>query len=631
MRNRLLSACRPTATDAHLARRAAAGDDDAFGQLYVRYQPRLEAYCRSIVRHDEDARDAVQNAMTKALVALRRDHPANVQGWLFRIAHNEAVSLLRRRRPTAELADVLHDARPGPAGDLLMREELRATLDNVRALPHNLQHPLLLRELAGLSYGQVAEVVGGTPAAARKAVFDARTALSADRAGRDEACAVIRQSLSEGDGRRRRARVVRSHLQSCQSCCAWESEQRQRRYHLASLLPAATAAGTAGGWLAGLFGGGTTVAAGVTGSLATNAKVAASLAVIAAGAAPVVERVERDHPATKIGASAGPAVATAQAARRAVRAATASRASAEAAIASARGAAGTGATASRPRSARSANTSAGRDGTAPARAGDSSSAQRGAGDSSSGQRGAGDAAAGPRTDGAAGRRATGDRAGGARTDGARRLASGDASTGSRTDGAAGRGASGATPGPSRPARDATGQREGTTTATAPRPRGDDATVGAFAGAGARRPLRTTALAARPAATGASDAAARRPAGATSRAARPAATGASDAAARRPAGATSRAARPAAIGASDAAARRSAGTTSRAARPAATGPSDAAARGPAGTTSRAARLAAAGTSNQPRAGGGRDERRTRSAGAATTLAAAGRLAGAADVG
>jgi RNA polymerase sigma factor (sigma-70 family) len=343
MRHRLLSAYRPSASDAHLARRAAAGDDDDFEKLYVRYQPRLEAYCRTIVRHDEDARDAVQNAMTKALVALRRDNPANVQGWLFRIAHNEAISLLRRRRPTTELVDVLHDSGLGPAGDLLMREELRATLDGVRALPGRLQHPLLLRELAGLSYGQVAEVVGGTPAAARKAVFDARTALSADRAGRDEACSVIRQSLSEGDGRRRRVRVVRSHLQSCHACCEWESAQRLRRQHLAALLPAASAAGTAGGWLAGLFGGGTTVAAGVGGSLATNAKIAASLAVIAAGAAPVVERVEHgSKPATKISASGAPATEVARAARRAVATATANRAAAEAKVAPAGSTAGTG-------------------------------------------------------------------------------------------------------------------------------------------------------------------------------------------------------------------------------------------------------------------------------------------------
>ncbi|MDX6676183.1 MAG: hypothetical protein QOE31_235, partial [Solirubrobacteraceae bacterium] len=353
MRHRLLTACRPSASDAHLASRAADGDDDAFEKLYARYQPRLEAYCRSIVRHDEDARDAVQNAMTKALVALRRDSgPTNVQGWLFRIAHNEAISLLRRRRPTTELPEVVHDHALGPAGDLLLREELRATLDDVRELPGNLRHPLLLRELAGLSYMQVAEVVGGTPAAARKAVFAARTALSADRAGRDEACAVIRQSLSEGDGRRRRARTVRSHLQSCDACCAWESEQRLRRHQLASPLPAA---GSAGGFFAGvlgLFGGGSTVAAGVSGGLATNAKIAASLAVIAAGATPVVTQVERAAPsrasratAASVGvgsssssprpaaapgtASAAPAVATAAAARVAAQAAARAAATAE--------------------------------------------------------------------------------------------------------------------------------------------------------------------------------------------------------------------------------------------------------------------------------------------------------------
>ena len=295
MRHRLLSACRPSASDAFLARRAAAGDDDAFEKLYARYQPRLQAYCRSIVRHDEDARDAVQNAMTKALVALRRqDGTTNVGGWLFRIAHNEAISLLRRRRPTAELPDVMQDRQLGPAADFLLREELRATLAGVRALPPNLQHPLLLRELAGLSYGQVAEVVGGTPAAARKAVFDARTALSADRAGRDEACSVIRQSLSEGDGRRRRARLVRSHLQSCHAVASGSATQRQRRCtsprccrprrrRRAAGSPACSAARR--------------VAAGVSGGLATNAKVAASLAVIAAGAVPVVERVERSQPA----------------------------------------------------------------------------------------------------------------------------------------------------------------------------------------------------------------------------------------------------------------------------------------------------------------------------------------------
>ena len=182
------------------------------------YEPRLYASCRSIVRHEEDARDAVQNAMTKALVALRRDTSAlNVQAWLFRIAHDESITPLRRR-PTSELPEAFCDRALDPSGDVLVREELRATLDGVRALPGRLQQPLLLRELAGMSYGQVAAVTGGTPASARKAVFEARSALSADRAGRDETCAAIREALSDGDGRRRRARIVRGHLRACAGC-----------------------------------------------------------------------------------------------------------------------------------------------------------------------------------------------------------------------------------------------------------------------------------------------------------------------------------------------------------------------------------------------------------------------------
>lgn len=306
MTPRLLFTPTRACSDAHLARRATSGDNDAYAALYARYQPRLESYCRSIVRNDEDARDAVQNAMTKALVALRREGAsvANVQAWLFRIAHNEAVSVLRRRRPTSELAEDSGEPGPDPASDLLLREELAAVLVGVRALPGRLQQPLLLRELAGMSYGQVAEVTGGTAAAARKAVFDARLALSADREGRDEACSVIRQSLSEGDHRRRRARIVRSHLRVCGACRDWEHDLSARRRQLAAFLPAGAAGGSLWAWIAGLLGSGSSAAVGVV----SNAKIAAAVVAITAGATvPVVAEHEGAG-----GTSATAAIATAK-------------------------------------------------------------------------------------------------------------------------------------------------------------------------------------------------------------------------------------------------------------------------------------------------------------------------------
>src|SRR5437764_6500546 len=92
--------------DERLARLAAAGHARAFAVVYERHPQALYRYCRSIVRNDADAQDALQSTFAAAFAALKRGGPeAPIRPWLFRIAHNEAVSTLRRRRPTVELSD----------------------------------------------------------------------------------------------------------------------------------------------------------------------------------------------------------------------------------------------------------------------------------------------------------------------------------------------------------------------------------------------------------------------------------------------------------------------------------------------------------------------------------------------
>src|SRR5215218_6635671 len=89
-----------------LRSRAARGDAAAFAAVYERHHQALYRYCRSIVHHDEDAQDALQNAMTRAFAALRtEERDFELRPWLFGIAHNEAITLLRQRRGTAELED----------------------------------------------------------------------------------------------------------------------------------------------------------------------------------------------------------------------------------------------------------------------------------------------------------------------------------------------------------------------------------------------------------------------------------------------------------------------------------------------------------------------------------------------
>ena len=90
--------------DGRLARLAAKGDPRAFAAIYERYHQDLFRYCRSITGNGEDASDALQNTMTQALRSLpgeRRE--IALRAWLFRIAHNEAVSLIRRRTASVEL------------------------------------------------------------------------------------------------------------------------------------------------------------------------------------------------------------------------------------------------------------------------------------------------------------------------------------------------------------------------------------------------------------------------------------------------------------------------------------------------------------------------------------------------
>src|SRR3954466_14444208 len=108
-----------------LRSRAARGDAAAFAAVYERHHQALYRYCRSILRHEEDAQDALQNTMTKAFAALQlQQRDFDLKPWLFRIAHNEAISILRRRRDTAELVDIPDHA---PMEDLVIeREELRA-------------------------------------------------------------------------------------------------------------------------------------------------------------------------------------------------------------------------------------------------------------------------------------------------------------------------------------------------------------------------------------------------------------------------------------------------------------------------------------------------------------------------
>jgi DNA-directed RNA polymerase specialized sigma24 family protein len=86
-------------SDGRLARLAAGGDTAAFEAIFARHHQAVYRYCRAIVGSEHDAEDALQNTMAAALRTLPGEtREIALQPWLFRVAHNEAISIVRRRK-----------------------------------------------------------------------------------------------------------------------------------------------------------------------------------------------------------------------------------------------------------------------------------------------------------------------------------------------------------------------------------------------------------------------------------------------------------------------------------------------------------------------------------------------------
>jgi RNA polymerase sigma factor (sigma-70 family) len=267
-------------SDDELRALAASGDAGAFAELYERHHQVLYRYCRSIVRHDEDARDALHSTWTNAWAALRSaDRDVPVRPWLFRIAHNEAVSVLRRRRDHDDLDEVAGAAGAGSVeDDVALRERLATLHADLAELPERQRSALLLRELSGLGHDEIATVFGVSPSAAKQSIYEARRALHEAEEGRSMICTDVQRLLSDGDGRVRRGRKLRAHLRTCDACAGFDAALRRRPADIALLappLPAAAAAGVLAPFLAHAGGSGHGGGALAAGTAATSAGPAA--------------------------------------------------------------------------------------------------------------------------------------------------------------------------------------------------------------------------------------------------------------------------------------------------------------------------------------------------------------------
>jgi RNA polymerase sigma factor (sigma-70 family) len=315
-------------SDERLARRAVKGDERAFAAIFDRYHQRLYRYCLAIVGDTQDAQDALQNTMVKVLRALPGEgRRIELKPWLYRIAHNESIELLRRRRETRELdADLAAPGR-GLSEEVASRERLRLLLADLEELPERQRGALIMRELSGLDFDEIGTALGTSAATARQTVYEARLGLRQMDEGREMTCAAVTRALSDGDGRVSRRRDLRAHLRTCADCRRFREEIEGRERDLAALspLPAVVAAGLlqgslGGGAIGGAAGSGGGLAAGLGGGAVKTfgasavLKGAAAVAVVAAIGVGVADRgglidagpssIGRDPAATRAGRGA---------------------------------------------------------------------------------------------------------------------------------------------------------------------------------------------------------------------------------------------------------------------------------------------------------------------------------------
>ena len=168
-----------TQSDERLVDLVRAGNDGAFEVIVARYRRPLLRYCSALLPQAR-AEDAVQQSFLHAYESLRAsDRDMRLRPWLYRIVHNAALNALRDRELCHEELSEGIDGVERPDQAFERRQGLRDVVAAVRALPERQRNAIVLRELEGRSYGEIAAQLGVGDGAVRQLLGRARTTLRA--------------------------------------------------------------------------------------------------------------------------------------------------------------------------------------------------------------------------------------------------------------------------------------------------------------------------------------------------------------------------------------------------------------------------------------------------------------------
>jgi RNA polymerase sigma factor (sigma-70 family) len=230
-----VAAISPEATDEHLVEAVKAGEADAFAVLFRRYRPEIARYAGRTLGDDGRAEDVVQETFLLALRGIRSlDRPSGFKAWLFRIAHNACIDQVRRRGRSEEVpfdadrlgpGDEIRLFRQAPSthAALTQRQDMEHLRQAFVGLPVAQAEILILRELEGLSYEDIAARMGISRSAVESLLFRARRSLRAEfgEIATGERCRSMRLVMAraaEGVENPREQEALARHARECTGC-----------------------------------------------------------------------------------------------------------------------------------------------------------------------------------------------------------------------------------------------------------------------------------------------------------------------------------------------------------------------------------------------------------------------------
>jgi RNA polymerase sigma factor (sigma-70 family) len=283
------------AGDDRLVEQIRRGNEAAFAVAFERHSGPILSFCRHMLGSREEAEDAVQHTFAAAYSNLLEDErEIRLKPWLYAIARNRCLSLLRARREQA--SDELEIETIGLQEQVQNRAELRDILRDLGDLPDEQREALLLAELGDLPHAEIAGVLDCEVARVKALVFRARSGLMERRDARDTPCAEVREQLANLRGGSLRRSEIKHHLRVCEGCREYRAEVRRQRTLLAAALPVVPTTGFKGGVLGAILGyGGGSAGGGAAAAGGSSAVAKLALAGVLVGGGAVAGTTALEH------------------------------------------------------------------------------------------------------------------------------------------------------------------------------------------------------------------------------------------------------------------------------------------------------------------------------------------------